>query len=54
VGVGLHLRLLWAFVTRGPLLLWLSPRPFRLVAWGARYFLPPPRTAAVGTGSAAE
>jgi hypothetical protein len=38
--VRLHARLAVALAARVIRLLWLSPRPLRLVAWGARYFLP--------------
>ena len=40
-GARLHLLLLGAFVARGCKLLWLSPRPLALLAWGARYLKPP-------------
>ena len=39
-GVWVHVRLLAAFVVRGPLLLALCPRPLRLIAWGATYLAP--------------
>jgi hypothetical protein len=42
-GLELHARLFGALVRRAVRLLVTSPRPFRLVAWGARYLLPPAR-----------
>ena len=39
-GVWVHVRLLAAFVVRGPWLLALYPRPLRLIAWGATYLAP--------------
>jgi hypothetical protein len=39
-GIVLHLRLLAAFARRVPVLLSLTPRPLRLVAWGMRYVFP--------------
>jgi hypothetical protein len=42
---GLHLRLLAAFAIRLPPLFLLSTRPFRLIAWGLRFLLPPPHPA---------
>jgi hypothetical protein len=39
-GIALHLRLLAAFARRVPVLLSLTPRPLRLVAWGMRYVFP--------------
>ena len=39
---GLYLRLLAAFAIRLPRLFFLSTRPFRLIAWGVRFLLPPP------------
>jgi hypothetical protein len=41
-GARLHAALLAAFVDRCARMLWLSPRPLALVAWGARYLIPPP------------
>jgi hypothetical protein len=41
--VALHVRLLASLAFRLPALLFLARRPFRLIAWGARYALPPPR-----------
>lgn len=35
-----YVRLLTAFVARGPVLLWLCPRPLRLITWGVTYLLP--------------
>jgi hypothetical protein len=40
-GTRLHARLAAAFVVRCATLLRLSPRPLRLVVWGARYLVPP-------------
>jgi hypothetical protein len=40
-GARLHAALLAAFVDRCARMLWLSPKPLALVAWGARYLLPP-------------
>jgi hypothetical protein len=42
-GTRLHARLLGAFVVRCATLLVLAPKPLRLVAWGARYLVPPKR-----------
>jgi hypothetical protein len=40
-GTRLHARLVAAFVVRCALLLRLTPRPLSLIAWGARYLVPP-------------
>jgi hypothetical protein len=42
-GTRLHARLLAAFVVRCATLLYRAPKPLRLVAWGARYLVPPKR-----------
>jgi hypothetical protein len=42
-GTRLHAHLLAAFVVRCATLLYLAPKPLRLVAWGARYLVPPKR-----------
>jgi hypothetical protein len=39
-GLLLHVRLLAAFAMRLPALFLLAPRPWKLVAWGARYLRP--------------
>ena len=39
-GTGLRVRLLAAFAIRLPWLLFLARRPWKLIAWGARYVLP--------------
>ena len=39
-GMGLRVRLLAAFAIHLPLLLFLARRPWKLIAWGARYVLP--------------
>ena len=41
-GTRLHARLAAAFVVRVARLLRLAPRPLSLIAWGARYLVPPP------------
>jgi hypothetical protein len=45
-GTRLHARLLLAFVVRCASLLLLAPKPLTLVAWGARYLVPPRRSPA--------
>jgi hypothetical protein len=40
-GARLHAALLGAFVERSARMLWLAPKPLALVAWGARYLIPP-------------
>ena len=40
-GARLHAALAFALLSRGARLLWLAPRPLALVAWGARYLVPP-------------
>ena len=42
-GGRLHARLLAAFIVRCATLLYIAPRPLRLVVWGARYLVPPKR-----------
>lgn len=41
--VRLHARLAAAFAARAARLLLLAPRPLKLLAWAARYFVPPTR-----------
>jgi hypothetical protein len=48
-GIWLHLRLLFAFVMRGPGLMWLTPKPLSLVGWGMRYLLPARNASHTGT-----
>lgn len=48
-----HVRLLAAFVARGPVLLLLCPRRFRLMAWGATYLVPPEAAYGARTSSRA-